>query len=346
MILLAGCAPAKEATKTPIKIGLVLPLTGPAAALGNIYLEGAQLAIDDLNAARILDRSVLLVVEDTGSEPKNAVTAMQKLVNVDGVKFFATISSSHGLALKPLAAQYEVVLFGDVSHPNMTGDNPFLFRHSNIADEEAKMLAQKILELGAKRVGILASADDYGFIFNKILRQILSSAEVQTQSESFDPKGVDFKTEITKVKEDADTVVVASVGPAMNLVLKQLKESEFKGTVVANIGFVITPSTTLGPLVDGVYHSDYPYTFLGNWPDFVARYKERYGKEPQPFHAISYGTIELLVNAIARAQSDEPMQVSRALHAFGTFQGTYETITLNEKGDAIIPLIVRQYRTP
>ena len=109
LLLLVACTQIEESN--PLKIGLVLPLTGPGAEIGNLYLEGATLAVEDLNNAQILDRTIELVVEDTGSDKKNAVTAMEKLINVDGIKFFATISSSHGLALKPVAISNNVLLF-------------------------------------------------------------------------------------------------------------------------------------------------------------------------------------------------------------------------------------------
>lgn len=344
-IALAACAPIQEAKPLePLKIGLVLPLTGPGSQIGNVYLEGAQLAVDDLNAKNVLGRPIELIVEDTGSEPKNAVTAMQKLVSVNGIRFFATITSSHGLALKPIAISNNVLLFGDVAHPNMTGDSPLVFRHSNIAEDEALLLANKITELGGRRVGILYSQDDYGHAVNKLLVQHLAEAGVITQSEAFDPKASEFRTETTKAIVNADTVVVLGVGAGFNLVFKQLKDIGFKGNIVANVGFPITRTLELGSIVDGVYHSDYPFTYLDNWQDFAAKYKARYGKEPQPFHPIPYGTIELLINAIAKAGSDDPVKVAETLRGMGEFKGTYETIKLNEKGDAIIPLIVTQFR--
>src|SRR3989344_1508268 len=135
LLVLFACA--QEET---IQIGIIAPLTGPAADLGALYVEGAQVAVDDLNAKNFLDKPITLVIEDTGSDAKNAVTAMHKLTQVDDVNFIMTIMSTHGLALKPLANQYGVLLFGDVAHPNMTGDSLMVFRHSNIAEDEAKLI--------------------------------------------------------------------------------------------------------------------------------------------------------------------------------------------------------------
>ena len=344
--VLTACAPAQEAQPLePLKIGLVLPLTGPSSQIGNVYLEGAQLAVDDLNIARILNRPIQLVVEDTGSEPKNAVTAMQKLISVNDIKFFATITSSHGLVLKPIAISNNVLLFGDVAHPNMTGGSQLIFRHSNIAEDEAIILINKIVELGGKRVGILYSQDDYGHVLNKLLVQQLANKRIFTQSESFDPKANEFRTETAKATTDIDIVVVIGVGAGFNLVFKQLKESGFTGIIVSNIGFPITRTFELGTLVEGVYHSDYSYTYLNSWQNFTTKYNARYNKEPQSFHSISYGSIELLVNGIAKAGTDDPTKVAETLLKLKEFKGTYETIQLNEKGDAVIPLSIKQFNS-
>ena len=344
VVALVGFIGLQRTTPTStLKIGLVLPLTGPAATWGNDYLQGATIAIEDLNAAGIIDRPIELVIEDTMSEPKNAVTSFQKLINVDKVKFVATTLSSHGLAMKPLAEENHIILFGDVAHPAMTQNTKFTFRHSNIVDDEAKKLADQVIKLQAKKVGILYSNDEYGYVSNQEILQHLATAKIATQSEAFDLKDTDFKTEITKMI-DADALIVVGLGSGFNIILQQIKELGFEGTVLTGIAFVVFKSSELGNVVDGVYHTDFPYISMHNWQEFSARYKKKYNLDPKPYHAISYGTMELLVTTIAKAESDDPTKVAKTLRAMKEFRGTYETIVLNEKGDALIPLILIQHK--
>ncbi len=343
LLLLSACFQVEESP--PLKIGLVLPLTGPGAQIGTTYLEGATLAVEDLNKAKVLDRKIELVVEDTGSEPKNAVTAMQKMIDVDGIKFFATIASSHAMALKPIAIENNVLLFADVAHPNITGDSPLIFRHNFLATDEAVKLAPKIVELNAKNVGILYGNDDYGTVFNKELVKVLEKKGIETHSTSFDLKGSDFRTEVEKVITDSDLVVVSGFGPAYNLVLKQVKQSDFKGPVVADIGFIVSKAFEMGKLMDGIWYVDFESASLPNWPEFIAKYKAKYDKEPASFAPTPYGSMELLVHALAKANSDDPAKVAETLHNIGEFEATYETIKLNKKGDAATPIIVKQFES-
>ncbi|MBI4155291.1 ABC transporter substrate-binding protein [Candidatus Woesearchaeota archaeon] len=340
LLLLTACG--KEDT---IKIGLILPLTGPGSSIGQIFLEGTQLAVNDINNKGILDKKIELVVEDTASDPKNAVTAMKKLIDVNGVKLFITTLSSHGLAIKPVAIENNVLLFADAAHPKITGDNELIFRHANVADEEGILLANKAINLKAKNVGILYGNDEYGVIFKDNLINSLRKEGINTKVEAFDLKGNDFKTEILKVTKDVDTVIIGAFGPAFNIVVKQVKESGFKGNIILNVGAVLGDLFQVGIAIDEMYYSDYPYTYLDAWQEFKEKYKAVYKKEPKPFHPIPYGTLELITEGIKRSESKDPVKVAKAIKEIREFKGTYETIKINEKGDAIIHLVINQFKS-
>jgi ABC-type branched-subunit amino acid transport system substrate-binding protein len=72
-----------------IKIGVILPLTGPAAELGELSKRGIVLAADHINAhGEIHGRKIELIIEDAGLEPKRALDAYRKLKEIDGVTFY------------------------------------------------------------------------------------------------------------------------------------------------------------------------------------------------------------------------------------------------------------------
>ena len=328
LLVLIACAPVEHSTK----IGLILPLTGPGAQLGELYLQGAELAVADLNAK---GHDIELVVEDTGSDSKNAVTAMKKLVEVDDIKLFATTMSTHGLALKPLAAEYNIVLFGDVAHPQMTDGGQNLFRHSQTANVEVNIIVNKLKELSMKKVGLLYSNEDYGNEFNRLLKVQFPESE----AEAYDLKATDTRTEVAKLA-DNEAIIVVGVGPAFNAGIKQVKESGFTGPVFANIGFVISNTKDL-PESKGVYHTDFPYTYLDKWSDFAQKFKTKYGKDAQALHPLGYGTIELIAAGVNKASGDQS-RVTEELHNMGTFEGTDERMQISGNGDIPIPVVIVQ----
>ncbi|MCX8204183.1 MAG: ABC transporter substrate-binding protein [Candidatus Nezhaarchaeota archaeon] len=87
-------APA-PAPKPPIKIGFVSPLTGPSAYLGREVVDGALLALEEINAAGgMLGRKVELIIEDDEGKPDKCLSAVKKLIEVDRVDLLAGILHS------------------------------------------------------------------------------------------------------------------------------------------------------------------------------------------------------------------------------------------------------------
>lgn len=356
LLLLGGCAtqtqtatPISEnatdktlADRTPIKIGLILPLTGAGAEIGQIYREGAELAVEDLNAKGETGRRLELAVEDTGSDPKTAVTVMQKMIEVDGLKLFASLTSSGCMAIKDVAKNSNVILFCDGTHPNITEGNGHVFRHSLITDDETAKFAEFIMEHGYRKVGILHANDDYGVVMARGLSAGLEGRGISLNSVEFDLKGNDFRTETAKASENSDAIFIAGFGPAFNLALKTVKDSGYKGDVLTCQGFILSKAYEMGSLVDGVYYTDIIYK--DTLPEYTSRYKEKFGREPSSFSPISYGTIELLANAVKNAGSDDPVAVSKYLTSMGEFHASYENIKLNRKGDSQLPVEIKQFK--
>src|SRR5438094_8162157 len=73
-------------SQSPIRIGVIQPLSGPVAASGNYIRMGAEIARDWINAkGGVLGRPVQLLIEDNKSDPKEAATAAEKLIVRDKV---------------------------------------------------------------------------------------------------------------------------------------------------------------------------------------------------------------------------------------------------------------------
>src|SRR5580700_1656717 len=85
-------AAAAQAKLEPYKIGVTYPLTGPLAVNTPAVLAGAQLAVADINrSGGVKGHPLVLAVEDSLGNPQGGVTAMRKLVQVDGVQAIITI---------------------------------------------------------------------------------------------------------------------------------------------------------------------------------------------------------------------------------------------------------------
>ncbi len=119
----AGNGPAADINGT-IKIGVVLPLTGNYAEYGQNVLPALQLVADELN--RQGGPKVSLLVQDDQAQPKQAVSALQKLIQVDGVRFvIGGFTSASSIAMYPIAERAGVLMFSSSSStPSLTKNTP------------------------------------------------------------------------------------------------------------------------------------------------------------------------------------------------------------------------------
>ena len=98
-------APSAPASDEPFRIGVMESLTGPGETYGNVALQAKQLAADEINAAGgINGRMLELIAEDSKCSAQDAITAYNKLTDVDGVKIILGTSCSGAmLGAAPLA---------------------------------------------------------------------------------------------------------------------------------------------------------------------------------------------------------------------------------------------------
>jgi len=74
--------------------------------------------------------------------------------------------------------------------------------------------------------------------------------------------------------------------------------------------------------------------------EFVKLFKEKYNETPNAVSILAYDTYNLLLNAIERAGSFDPVAIKDALAATKEFPGAGGSITISEIGDAIKPAIL------
>src|SRR6202789_1013647 len=168
--LAASLAPAivrrARAEDSTIKIGMVLPVTGPAADSGKYALTGAKIALDRVNkAGGILSRQVELVTEDDQTTNPGAVLAFSKLAaQPDLVAFLGSIRSTQNHAMAPdILKIAKPVCFGGTDPALTKLGNPWLFRFRPNDSYSGRVIAAYGAEtLGKKNWAVVHSTDAFG----------------------------------------------------------------------------------------------------------------------------------------------------------------------------------------
>lgn len=217
----SGAKTEKSQATEPVKIGVILPLSGEAASYGEAAKRGAELAMEKMNKENKV--KVQLVYEDSQMDPKKAASAIQKLVNVDKVKYNLGFSSGESLAMCPIAEASKSILLVNGSSPEITKCGDYTFRDIPSDSYQAKEMASKLTQKGFKKVAVIYINNDYGKgladeFKNNFIGEIVAF-------EAHNAKETNFRTILTKIKSlNPDALFVVSQAPESYSLLKQRAE--------------------------------------------------------------------------------------------------------------------------
>ncbi len=345
LLLFAGAASAAEDT---IKIGMLAPLTGFAAADGYSVQQSVQIAAEKLNAeGGLLGKKVELVIYDDAADPKQAVPLAHKLIDQD--KVVAFVGGSYSLpsrAVAPLFDDNEIPYVAAYAiHPDITAGD-YTFRNGFLGTVEGKVAAYTATELlKAKKVALIVSDNDFGTTLADGFKTYLKKhPEIELVShQTYPGSEKDFKPYLSKLKAVNPDVVFFSgyyfqTGPAM----KQAREMNLDLTFIGEQGSdspkmpEISAEAGEGFIILTNLNRDDPRPMV---QDFLKTYRERTKIEPDMVGASAYDAFMLLADAIRRAGSTEGPAIQKALAGTKDFDGLTGTIHgFDQRGEVIKPI--------
>lgn len=352
---LAGCGGGSggggsSKSEDTIKIGTVLEMTGGQAAYGTDALRGAQLAAEQINAAGgVLGKKIELVSLDNKSEPSEAASAAQKLVDEGVIAMIAPNMSSNCLAAVPITngAKIPSVSPG-ATNPKVTVDEktgktiPYSFRACFIDPYQGEVMANFVSkELGAKKVAILIdNSSDYAKGLSKFfVESFTKSGGEIVGTEAYLQKDTDFNATLTKIKAmNPDFIYVPGYYQEVGLIIKQARAM---GITVPFGGGDGWDGPMLGEIagaeaLEGTYYTNH-YAYQADNKkvvDFVDAFKGKFNTEPAVFGALTYDTVYLLAQTIKDAGEANPEKLRDALENLKSFEGVSGAMSFTPTHDA------------
>lgn len=321
LVIHSGCNNAEKKGENKVevvKIGSILPLTGPASVYGEYTMSGQKKALVQLQSA-MKNKRIEIYFEDGKGDPKASISSYQKLRR-DGVNIFITTLTPICLAILPLAKADNVLLFADAAHPVITADNSrMIFRHSNTSSQEALLINKYVIEKGYKRVAIVFVNDDYGKDCAQLLKSSLGSSNISTTLfETFDKTATDFNVVSTKIRVDeSEAIVIIGAGQNMGMLVKRIRELEISAPIIANIGYMITGADKLvGSNIKGISYVNFDFKSNENSDSTV-----------NSIETLEFGTVMLLGEAI-KEKGGEPDKISNYILGMQKFHSGVEEMVI------------------
>lgn len=321
----------RGSAKESVEIGILLPLTGPAANHGQDSLNAIRLRMDQIEASG--GPAISLAVEDSQSNPTQALNAFQKLTDINKVPVvIGPISSSIVLGLASVANERHVPIIAiGSSAPKITEAGPYVYRHALLAETQSAELARYAWNtLGATNVAFFYMNDDTGLGYANRFREVYEQlGGVISEVETFDRDSRDFRTQLTKLKASGAPVVFSpGIPSSTGYLLKQSAELGYLCTVLAGYGVEGQDIITIA----GNEGRRLIYTSMPYDQAFLEAYQERYNKAATAGAGLAYDAMGLLAKAVSdgvRTAED----FKRFLDTTRGFQGATGILEFDANGD-------------
>lgn len=232
--------PSSEA-KEPVKIGILLPLSGPMALNGIEHLRGYEVAKKLMEEKGGLLGGPIEFIKGDAVDVKAAISECERLITVEGVKvIIGTYSSSLSLAATPIAERYGVVYFETtgsadeitergLSHVFRIGQPASLVGITQVAYGLDLLLPKLKISAQNARIAMIHENSSFGAGVMKAAVQELKKQKLNMVFiDQYDFKSSDLSSLIVKLKQaNPDVLFGAQYAQDAILFNRQSKELNF-----------------------------------------------------------------------------------------------------------------------
>jgi branched-chain amino acid transport system substrate-binding protein len=322
-----GAAPSQAATAAAnpaLKIGVLVPLSGPNAAYGASARDGAQMAVDEWNAqGGLLGAAISAILADGQCRADPAVAAAQRLFDQDGVRYLiGEVCSVASLPVSAIAESKGVVQISPASSsPKVTlnddgSTKAYVFRACFTDPFQGTVMANFALGLRLQRAYVIwdQSSDYSRGLADNFITAFESAGGTIGGKEAYAPETKDFSAILGRVAAKSTQVLfVPDLSQRVNLIAQQAQAQKLTAVLMGGDGWEGS-DLDLSALDGGYYSTGYselaPQAGASAW---AARYRARYNRAPDAMAALAYDAANLLFIAIRRAGADDPAKVKDSL---------------------------------
>jgi branched-chain amino acid transport system substrate-binding protein len=333
LVVASGCNPA-------VRIGVVTPDSGAAAAYGASVLSGIKLALDDRRVTRVVPWGLEVAFRDSASDPARAASAAEALYEGGALLIIGGVTSAEAKVMIPVADRMACVLLSpSASAPDLAGRSPYFFRVYPSDELEGVRAADFLVRTrGARRVVVVQEDNDYTRGLLPVFVGELGSLGAQVvDSVRVSEEGWKAHLREAIVHHAPDGVYICGYGDTILAALRMLRSLGFKGTICTTSAFnAASVLLRAGPLAEGVF---FPLASLNvssrqePTHTFVSRYRKIYNLTPDIYAAHGYDAAVAAVDALAGLDKRTGAALASRLRSLAGLRGVMGPITFDDKGN-------------
>lgn len=339
--LFTGCS--RE--QAEFKIGFIAPLSGEYEHLRISYLQGAELAVDEVTERGGIEQGKtvikpVLVVRDNEGATEKAVEYTHELINQEKVSALIGLPfSRNAVPVGKIADRYNIPMITPLStHPATTKNRHCVYRVCFTDEFQGRLLAVfTFRDLGKGTAAILY---DDSMNYSSHLASVYSTHYTNlggklVAAEAYAGGETDFRTYLERIRDaEPEVIFLPNFLSDLRMQMQQLRELGISATVIGS-DTMDAETQEEKKLLEGAYFCahfspDNPSKIVRR---FVETYADVYEQRPTYGAALNYDACRLLFTALESAEGRDPESVCRALAGIDTFTGVTGTMDFNKGGD-------------
>jgi branched-chain amino acid transport system substrate-binding protein len=326
-----------------IKLGVGGPITGPNATFGAQLKNGAEQAVEDLNAAGgIKGQKIQLLVGDDVSDPKQGVSVANKFAG-EGVKLVVGHFNS-GVSI-PASEVYQeagiVQITPASTNPRFTERNMWnTFRTCGRDDQQGAVAGAYLANnFKGKNVAVVHDKTPYGKgLADETQKTMNGKGLKEVMYEGINTGEKDYSALVSKIKQaNVDVVYFGGLHTEAGLIIRQMRDQGVKAPLMGGDGIVSAEFVSIaGPGAEGTLMTFSPDPRKNpNAQEVVKKFRAK-GYEPEAYTLYSYAATQILAQA-AEAVGTDAKKMAEHIRAGKPFKTVIGEISYDKKGDITRP---------
>ena len=303
---------------TPIKIGGLFAVSGPASFLGDPEKNTLEMLVKDINSKGGVNGSKIeLVIYDTQGDATKAVQLATKLIRSDKVvAIIGPSTTGETLAVVPIAEKEQIPLISCAAGIKITDPvKKWVFKTPANDHVAAEKIFNYAARLKQKRIALLTVSDSFGSSGREQLKTLAAKKGFTVVAdEVYSPKDTDMTSQLTKIRGvKPDAIICWGTNPGPAVITRNLKQLGIKIPLYQSHGVaskkyielagaeaaegVVLPAGKLA-VYDKLGKNDPQLKVL---KEYDQMYKKNFGVEASTFGGYAYDGLYLVLGAVKKA---------------------------------------------
>ena len=303
---------------------------------------------------QLMEKKVELVFADNKSDKVEAASAAANLVEQEHVNaIIGSWGSGSSMAAGDVVQDAKIpAVAASATNPLVTAGNDYYFRVCFIDPFQGTVMAKYAAnKLQAKKVALLQEvSSDYSVgickFFSDEFVKLTGDKNAIVAKSSYNTGDQDFTAQLTNIKSSNPDVIFAPGNFTEGaMIIKQARQLGITTPIIGGDTWEtpefldIGQEATEGTVFSTFFASETPITAESK--TFLDAYRQEYNKEPSAVTALSYDAYLVILDAIKRADSTDPVKIRDEIAKTKDFPGAAGVITIDENNNAVKDAVLK-----